>query len=55
MLQRQRDRVAAIAGALDAQAADAEPDVVTLWRNESSDMALRFIGEAEALVRGRDR
>ena len=55
MLQRQRERVAAIAGALDAQAADAEPDVVTLWRNESSDMALRFIGEAESLVRGRDR
>ena len=48
-------RVAAIAEALDAQAAAAEPDVVTLWRNESSDMALRFIGEAESLVRGRDR
>ena len=53
MLERQRERVAAIADALDAKSSDAEPDVVTLWRNESSEMALRFIGKAESLVRGR--
>jgi DNA-binding PadR family transcriptional regulator len=55
MLERQRQRVASIAKALDAKTAEAEPDVVTLWRNESSEMALRFIGEAESLVRGRGR
>ena len=55
MLGRQRERDASIADALDAKSAGAEPDVVTLWRNESSEMALRFIGQAESLVRGRDR
>jgi DNA-binding PadR family transcriptional regulator len=43
MLRRQRERIAAIADALDAKTAGTEPDVVTLWRHESSDMALRFI------------
>ena len=46
MLQKQRAHIAAIADALDAkidEGADTEPDVVTLWRNETSDMALRFL------------
>jgi DNA-binding PadR family transcriptional regulator len=47
MLVRQRERIAAIASALDAKAAGAAPDVVTLWRNESSDMALRFIDKVQ--------
>ena len=56
MLERQR-----AAGRLDRRrprrqvGRTADPDVVTLWRNESSDMALRFIEQAESLVRGRDR
>jgi len=54
MLERQRQRVASIADALDTKSAGAEPDVVALWRNESSEMALRFIAQAESLVSGRD-
>ncbi len=47
MLVRQRQRIAAIAEALDAKVAAAAPDVVTLWRDESSDMALRFIDKLQ--------
>jgi DNA-binding PadR family transcriptional regulator len=55
MLARQREVIAAIADALDAQATGSEPDVVTLWRDESSDAALRFIDKVEPLVRARSR
>jgi DNA-binding PadR family transcriptional regulator len=57
MLVRQRERIVSIAAALDAQIADTDrsPDVVALWRNESSDAALRFIDKVEPLVSARAR
>jgi DNA-binding PadR family transcriptional regulator len=57
MLVRQREQIAAIAAAIDAQVSDADgaPDVVALWRDESSDAALRFIDKLEPQVRGRSR
>jgi PadR family transcriptional regulator AphA len=48
MLARQRERVAELAGAIAAQVPQAgsgsgSVDVVTLWRTESSQAALRFV------------
>jgi DNA-binding PadR family transcriptional regulator len=49
MLARQRDRIASVSAAQRAQVAGADgpPDVVALWRNESSDAALRFIDKLQ--------
>ena len=45
MLQRQRDHIDQLAGALLEQANNGpdHPDVVALWRSESSQAALRFL------------
>lgn len=45
MLQKQRDHIDELAGALAEQAknGDGRPDVVALWRSESSQAALRFL------------
>ena len=50
MLQRQRDHIDELAGALLEQAKrdPDHPDVVALWRSESSQAALRFL---DALAR----
>ena len=43
MLDRQRTHVAAMCAALDVQVAEANDDVVALWRSESANAALRFL------------
>jgi PadR family transcriptional regulator AphA len=43
MLEHQRRRIETLSGVIDAQAAAAPHDVVTLWRSESSHAALRFL------------
>jgi hypothetical protein len=51
MLVRQRQRLASMSAAHRAQVdgAGGSPDVVALWRNESSDAALRFIDKLSAV------
>jgi PadR family transcriptional regulator AphA len=49
MLERQRAVIEEIAAGLQ----DAAPDVVTLWRQASSEAALRFVDAAKPLVSGR--
>jgi DNA-binding PadR family transcriptional regulator len=43
MLEPQRHHIAAMAEALAAQIDESPGDVVTLWRSEASDAALRFL------------
>ena len=52
MLTAQRDRIAAIAAGLDQQGSgtDSRRDVVTLWRREAADAALRFVDALQPQV-----
>jgi DNA-binding PadR family transcriptional regulator len=55
MLDAQRARIAAITAALgDVAAADrASDDVVTLWRSESSEAAMRFVDKVQPIMEAR--
>jgi hypothetical protein len=48
MLHRQRGRIAELSAALAAEVDATAPDVVALWRSESSRAALRFLDRLNA-------
>jgi DNA-binding PadR family transcriptional regulator len=48
MLHRQRERIAELSAALAAEVDATAPDVVALWRSESSRAALRFLDRLNA-------